>query len=162
MSFQGAILLKLWHLNVQQKVFLLRAWWRILFTWLNVNYFSKQKYLARIGRLLVEQPPTELSSQLYRVRDLMRLVSIAANYHLVPNNCLIRSLVGLHYLAEESLAGVLKIGVMQTPTGLLAHAWIELDGVVVNDKDDVRDKFSVFNPPEGEDLLFMDKLTFIN
>ncbi|MEH6604228.1 MAG: lasso peptide biosynthesis B2 protein [Pseudomonadales bacterium] len=62
--------------------------------------------------------------------------------------CLRRSLALLRYLRAHGLEGELRVGL---PIGeavsstVEAHAWIELDGVVLNDRADVVQHYASFN-----------------
>jgi hypothetical protein len=55
------------------------------------------------------------------------------------------------FLLRHGLAGDLRIGVRRRPgepsgsRSLDFHAWVELDGVVLNDLPDVRERFVTFD-----------------
>lgn len=77
-------------------------------------------------------------------------VEVAARRGPWPANCLQRSLVLWFLLRRRGLPAELRIGVRRTPdtgTGgpLLFHAWVEQDGVVLNDAPDMRERFATFD-----------------
>ncbi len=75
-------------------------------------------------------------------------VQVAAAYGPWPANCLQRSVVLWWFLRRRDLESELRIGVRRDPeTGALDfHAWLEHDGVVLNDRGDVRERYATFEP----------------
>lgn len=63
-----------------------------------------------------------------------------------PGNCLSRSLAVLWRLRRHGIDAMLRLGVHRSDGGLDAHAWIEIDGRVINDRNDVSDRFAPLNP----------------
>lgn len=77
--------------------------------------------------------------------SLGRLVNIAARYGPMHAACLVRSLVLIRILSGHGVQGTLKIGVRKgLPSQLDAHAWVEFDGIPVNDHLNVAGDFAVF------------------
>ena len=76
-------------------------------------------------------------------------VKTAAAYGPWPANCLQRSLVLWWFLRRRGIEGDMRIGVRRDrETGMLDfHAWVEHDGVVINDRGDVRDRYATFDRP---------------
>jgi hypothetical protein len=85
-------------------------------------------------------------------RDV-RSVDVAAV--LVPGwvNCLPRSLVTLALLRHHGVPAELRIGVRPSPTGLRAHAWVERNGVPVNDTPEVVGQYAAFDRPVTPDVI---------
>jgi hypothetical protein len=81
-----------------------------------------------------------------------RMVRIAARYNLIRLNCLPQSLALWWLLHRQGISSDLRIGVIPKAGGLEAHAWVEFQGVPLNDQDDVRERFAPFPetiaPPE--------------
>lgn len=69
-----------------------------------------------------------------RARWYARRIDSAARRHVLRARCLHRSLVLHHWLRREGLPSELRIGVLKENEALKAHAWVELDGQVVNDR----------------------------
>ncbi len=59
--------------------------------------------------------------------------------------CLDRSVFLWWLMRVRGLDGFLRIGVLMGDDRIEAHAWVELDGVVVNDEPDIADRFEVFD-----------------
>lgn len=87
------------------------------------------------------------------VNRVRRAVARAAAYGVRRANCLERSLVLWFMLRRRGVAADLRIGVRRRPGGdsgdraLDFHAWVERDGVVLNDVADVRTRFACFDRP---------------
>ncbi|MEX1135091.1 MAG: lasso peptide biosynthesis B2 protein [Acidimicrobiia bacterium] len=76
---------------------------------------------------------------------LTELVSKVAKRLPWKANCLERSLTLAWLLRRRGHAPSLRIGVRRATGELLFHAWIELDGLVLNDAPDVADNFTPFS-----------------
>jgi hypothetical protein len=79
------------------------------------------------------------------------VVEVAARRGPWPANCLQRSVVLWWFLRRHGLTGDLRIGVRRRPgspsgsRSLDFHAWVEHEGVVLNDVPDVRARFATFD-----------------
>jgi hypothetical protein len=72
-------------------------------------------------------------------------VAVVAGRRFVGARCLGRSLTTWYLLRRRGMDAVLVIGVSSPDAdGPPAHAWVELDGTVVGDTDDVVDEFGSF------------------
>lgn len=60
----------------------------------------------------------------------------------IPGNCLSRSLALLWFLRRHGYQPDLRLGVSLAERAFAAHAWVELDGVVLNDRRDVAERFT--------------------
>ena len=88
--------------------------------------------------------PEVRESHLEQALATARLVQAAARYSPFRPACLPQSLVLWWLLRRQGLAGELHIGV-KPPQGyrLEAHAWVEFQGLVLNDSEDVARRFSL-------------------
>ncbi len=73
---------------------------------------------------------------------IARMVRIAATYGFYRANCLVQSLLLGRLLWLRGITSELHIGTRKEENHFQAHAWIECDGVPLNDSDDVRDNFA--------------------
>jgi len=78
-------------------------------------------------------------------RAIASLVGLVAARPLVGASCLPRSLATWFLLRRRGGDVVLVIGGSDRVDSFTAHAWVELDGHVVNDVPDVRDRFGAFD-----------------
>lgn len=87
------------------------------------------------------------------IAPISRSVNRAA-YHLPGFNpaCLPRSLVLWHLLRRRGTPAQLCIGVAKERDQLMAHAWVESNGQVVNDRPDVAQRYApidfLYSSPE--------------
>jgi hypothetical protein len=73
-----------------------------------------------------------------------RWIGIASRYCPGGGNCLVRSVALYGTLRHAGVPAHLRIGVGRTALQLDAHAWVELDGVPVNDAADVGARYAPF------------------
>lgn len=87
-------------------------------------------------KLIGERDYSELSPG-----EITRLVDAAAALLRIP--CLPRTLVLWHLLGHRRASAVVRLGVSKLPDGRLsAHAWLELDGLPLNDRADVFERYA--------------------
>ena len=136
-----ARLVQFHDLNAMQKRTLLAAWlWLPLF-WLGLRVLG----LPRFQAWLLQAPArSALFLTLPVVKDLGEVVNIAARHTPFPASCLTRSLLLGWLLRRRGVASKLRIGVRLTQGILDAHAWVECQGVPVNDSPDVSSQFAAF------------------
>ena len=141
MNFYKARLLQFHNLNAMQKRTLLAAWlWLPLF-WLGLRVLG----LPRFQAWLLKTPArSALSLTLPIVRALGEAVNIAARHTPFPVTCLSRSLLLGWLLHRRGVASDLRIGVRLTQGKLDAHAWVEYEGIAINDSSDVNAQFASF------------------
>jgi hypothetical protein len=78
-------------------------------------------------------------------RKIARLVNIAARYGPYRAKCLTRSLTVIQMMNRRGLSGgKLVLGAKTETESFAAHAWVELNGEVVNDSERVGGHFSRF------------------
>ena len=97
--------------------------------------FGARKPRNRIGGA----PASTVEAQ-----NIEKLVSAAVNEGIYRANCLERSLTLWWLLRREGISSQLKIGVRKAKDKLEAHAWIEVNGSVLNDDPAVQANYSPF------------------
>lgn len=81
------------------------------------------------------------------------LVSGSFKLALIKGNCLSRSLTLLGFLLRKGISAELRVGSRRTENLLEAHAWVEVDGQVVNDQRDIAQTYCPFDTlPEATSL----------
>lgn len=70
-----------------------------------------------------------------------RLVSVAVKYGIYQPTCLAHSIALWVLLLRQGIDANLRIGVQSINNNFNAHAWIELNGDVLNDSADVSQRF---------------------
>lgn len=77
-----------------------------------------------------------------RVEALRLATTRVQAYSWLPGNCLSRSL-GLYWLMlKAGYSPVLRLGVSLADGTFAAHAWVEHDGVVLNDSQNVSERYA--------------------
>ena len=141
MTLYSARLVQFHNLNAMQKRTLLAAWlWLPLF-WLGLRVLGLPSFQAW---LLKSPARSALSLTLPVVRALGEAVNIAARHTPLPVTCLSRSLLLGWLLHRRGVASDLRIGVRLTQGKLDAHAWVEYEGIAINDSSDVNAQFASF------------------
>ena len=73
-----------------------------------------------------------------------RLVDIAARRGAGRPTCLARSVTLWWLLRRRGIDSAIRIGVRTVEGRMEAHAWVEHAGLVLNDADDVSERFAAF------------------
>ena len=126
-----------------------------------VTLMLKRRGLQQTQRLLtrVSRRAPHPSRGAEAARPWSRMVAIAGARGIYRPNCLQRSLVLWTILRRRRFDPDLRIGVAP-PTadeGLRFHAWIEVEGVVVNDRPDIAAEFLPFADPVDASLGAFDR-----
>jgi len=108
------------------------------------NGFVRTRDKLLTGRFSASQLPRE--EQLAVAQRIARGVAIAANHGIYRANCLKRALILAKLLHLRGIEHELKLGAKCSDDDFSAHAWVEFDGVVLNDDPEVREKFAVLEP----------------
>ena len=103
--------------------------------------------LPRLQGWLARRPlvATPVAMSLPEVTGLGRAVNIAARLTPFPATCLTRSLLLVWLLRRHGMTCELRIGVQLREGVFRAHAWVERDGMPVNDRADVAADFAPFD-----------------
>ena len=141
MNLYTARLVQFYNLNAMQKRTLMAAWlWLPLF-WLGLRVLG----LPRFQACLLKTPArSALPLALPVIRAVGEAVNIAARHSPLPATCLTRSLLLGWLLRRRGVQSQLRIGVRLTQGALDAHAWVESEGIPVNDRPDVNAQFASF------------------
>lgn len=75
---------------------------------------------------------------------IARLVHIAATHGLYRAKCLEQSLVLRWFLLRQGVASRMLVGTRKENGQVQAHAWVEVNGVPLNEHDDVEQRFPTF------------------
>jgi len=73
-----------------------------------------------------------------------RMVRAAARHGIGNPSCLEESLVLLHLLSAARVAAQLRIGVKKNVPKFEAHAWVECEGVALNESESLHDHYAQF------------------
>ncbi|MGH9841776.1 MAG: lasso peptide biosynthesis B2 protein [Blastocatellia bacterium] len=96
-----------------------------------------QRWITGVSAKGAETPALD------RALKTARLINAAAHHGIYRANCLERSLALAFELRRNGIESQLRIGV-SSGNGFQAHAWIEMDGVVLNDSPFVAGEYKPF------------------
>jgi hypothetical protein len=119
----------------------MRIIWRAYLELLSLEYFMFRKDFPSIYNKVRDAPVHADSRGATTPEQVCHAIDIAAAFYLKQTLCLQRSAAATCLLKQHGFAAELVIGVQQLP--FLAHAWVELNGLVVNDKPYMPDIYSV-------------------
>ena len=126
--------------HIEQRTLLTAAACMPIF-WLGLRMLGLPRFQARLERA---RKPVCPAIALPEVQALGELVNIAARHSLGSRTCLTRSLLLSWLLRRRGVQSQLRIGVRFMQGTLDAHAWVECEGVPVNDSPDISKQFASF------------------
>ncbi len=125
-----------WRLSWAERGWLMQAWLMLHGVALALRWVSFQRVYGFLGRwsLGSGQALADEGQILAQTRAIVRLVQGAAawNVHL------------WWLLRRQGVASELRIGVRKEQGRFEAHAWVEREGVALNDGSDVNVRFAAF------------------
>jgi hypothetical protein len=97
--------------------------------------------------LMRKTAPHQASGDLVETQiwETVRMVRIATRYHQHWANCLKQSLVLWILLRDRGIISEVRIGIERESTKFSAHAWVEYQGIVLNDTEDVHQRYQAFD-----------------
>lgn len=150
MKLLTANLQKLQQLSWPERWLLLQAFLALPLVALGVRGFGLRPVHTLLAHLRpLDQNLDEDAGRLLlpRACTIARMVKIAARHGLWRPKCLPQSLALWWFLGRQKIDGDLHIGVKPNGDQLEAHAWVEFQGVVLNDGDDVHRRYAPFAQP---------------
>jgi Transglutaminase-like superfamily len=113
---------------------------------LRVRGFQKtQRTLQEQLSIALREPPDDNEDVKRAVQTTCRMVLAAARYGFVRPSCLVESLTLWYLLREQNISATLRIGVSKTAKKFEAHAWVESDGMALNQPAEPHQHYAVFD-----------------
>jgi hypothetical protein len=154
MSAPGAILRMnrwkgYWRLAPRERRVVLRAAIMLSLTAAALRILGFSRWRRTLEKFLASVPPAagDATSRLALAREVTRLTEKAERRGPLRPNCLQRSMVLWWLLRRRGLPAELRIGARKEDSRFEAHAWVELEGQVLNDSETVHKHFSRFDGP---------------
>lgn len=114
---------------------------RVPFYQLSLKVFGFQ----RVSKLSPPAPnPDAAPLKIDAAKRQGQLINLAVQAVAGPDNCLLRSVMLVRSLARTGLHPEIKFGIGRKPEDFLAHCWVELDGIPINDAECVQEDHYVF------------------
>jgi hypothetical protein len=108
-----------------------------------LGYHRVHAFLTRLP-LSAASDNSVSDSAVRKARAAARMVKAAIGHGLYRATCLPESLVLWSLLSRRGLPVELHIGTRMDCKQLKAHAWVEIQGTVINDADDVHKRYASF------------------
>lgn len=115
----------------------MRAYWELI----RADIFLARGNFASLYRWVRNQASDSRSRQ--SVEEISAAIDLACIWYWKRVLCLQRSAATARLLKAHGISAVLVIGGQQMP--FKAHAWVEVDARVVNDKPYVREMYAVLD-----------------
>ena len=116
------------------------------------GYKKTQEWLE--WRLQDGDTPDRAGDHAAGIEKTCRMVRAAAHYGIGNSSCLDESLVLWYLLRRQDVAASLRIGVRKENEEFAAHAWVEHEGVALNQKEELHRHYAAFEreftPPGGQ------------
>lgn len=139
------------HLNSADRATLVRAYAYLTFVDLAQRVLGFERLMTRL-RFPADVPVQHTEHthpHLTRAQGYARWLDVASRHHIVNAQCLHRSLALAFWLSRDEIDNFVRIGVRKNGAELQAHAWVEVDGHVVNDEPAVVATFAVLNSSDA-------------
>ena len=141
-GLDGAVLKKHWKQYTDLTYFERKLLWQsvillpiIHITLSILGYARLCGLIEKITPLKRSGPQKSESEIIEQARKTARMVSIAARYGLFRATCLRRSLLIWWFLRGQGIRSTICFGVRTTDRQLEAHAWVEINGLVISEWD---------------------------
>jgi hypothetical protein len=103
--------------------------------------YAKLRALLEWTALCAGKHQLSAPQKVKRIQQVTLVVRIASERGIYKATCLRRSLLTWWLLRREGIASDICLGVRTHGSILEAHAWVEYEGTVLNDRADVRQQF---------------------
>jgi hypothetical protein len=120
-------------LNRQQRRLFWRALLYLKLAGLLLHFFRYQDLYARLKALAPLERPAVVEPSLLKAAETAAVVEMAARRRLANATCLRQSLVLWYLLRRQGIDSELRLGVRKRGGEVQGHAWVEIDGSVIND-----------------------------
>lgn len=111
---------------------------------LGLHWLGFRRLHLILSRIPLAPAKGSLEALMSQAQAVAWAVRVAASYVPCRSNCLSQSLALWHLLRRLSIDSDLRFGVDPKDGELKAHAWVEFKGLVLNDRDDVSQRFAPF------------------
>ncbi len=137
-----------WSLDPLSRWLLLQALLLLPLVALSLNLGGVKWTQGSLARLLpAARMPLQDGDRLSKIVQTTRMVQLAVKYCQPWAKCLQKSLVLWGLLRHQGIDSELRIGVRREASNFEAHAWVESEGFVLNDTQDVGERFAMFERP---------------
>lgn len=114
---------------------------------LSLRFRGFKKTSRALQKKLPLSPPQEMTKEqrAEKVERTCRMVRAGAHYGIVHPTCLVESLALWYLLQRQRLSARVRIGVRKISEKVEAHAWVEFDGVALNQAEGAHQHYAAFD-----------------
>ena len=141
---------KFWRLSGYERGIVLEAAGGLLATWLGLRLAGFRRWKSVLAWLVPSVNTAarkQTASQRKSAELIARMEGAAARNVFFGTNCLEQSLVLWWLLRRRGISAELRIGARKEFERFEAHAWVELDSAVLNDRNAEHLHFIPFDGP---------------
>jgi hypothetical protein len=121
------------RLKPSERSFALEAAFGLTSTWFGLHIFGFRNWKAALDKVApLPLNSSKSTEQTGAAATIARIEAAAARHLFFTPTCLVRSLVLAAMLRRRGLDAQLRIGARKEAGQFEAHAWVELDGNVLN------------------------------
>jgi hypothetical protein len=139
-----------WRLRGCERGIVLESVAGLTASWLGLRLAGFRRWKSVLAWLSPSERPVssaENADQIILARRIARLEEAAARRHLFHPNCLEQSMVLWWLLRLRGISSELRVGGRRQGGQFEAHAWVELDGIVLSGGGDGHLHFVPFDGP---------------
>jgi hypothetical protein len=114
---------------------------------LRVRGFGKTRDALQQKLRVPNQPQRSDESASDTLQLACRMISAASRHRAFNPTCLAESLALWVLLKEQGIDSTLRIGVRKSSRRFEAHAWVEHDGIALNQREERHHHYSAFEAP---------------
>ena len=129
------------------KILLGQAFLLLPLVTLSLHFQGLKTTQQRLSALSLRDPSLPPQDSLSQIQITVKVVAIASKYSKIWSNCLRKSLVLWFLLRRQGIASDIRIGVQFENKSFKAHAWVEANGLILNDSQDVVFRYAPFQRP---------------
>ena len=90
-------------------------------------------------------PPQDSDSLSKQIALTAHMVNAADRHGLVHPSCLVKSLTLWWLLGQQGIGSQLRVGVRKEGANLEAHAWVEREGMALNEPEERHHHYAAFD-----------------
>lgn len=152
-----ANLTKVFNYTLPELCILLEAWFVFLKWDLLISFSQYERWRSELSGLHKVNDSTARAEAsplpFEQVKQVIKLSEVAGRFHIRKMNCLRRCISQEKMLEKRGFKTRMHIGVRFEEEKLKAHAWLTLQGKVINDSADVSTRYSELKGISEQDIL---------
>ncbi|PCI52714.1 MAG: hypothetical protein COB45_11835 [Gammaproteobacteria bacterium] len=155
-----ASLAKVFKFTLAELSVLLEAWFTFLKWDLLISFSQYDHWRSELSRLHNINDSTTIDGvsplsfeQTEKIKHIIKLSEIAGRFHIRKMNCLRRCISQEKMLKKRGIKTHMHIGVRFEDEKLKAHAWLTLQGKIINDSADISTRYSELKAISEQEIL---------